>query len=353
MIMKNKLLYISAIIILTNAVSKAEDLKKIVSLSGYWKFSIGDDKKWSNPAFDDSDWDQIRVPGSWENEGYAEYNGYAWYRKSFKLEDIPLDETMYLLLGRIDDADEVFVNGKLVGKSGSFPPAFETAYNKPRRYVLPAAYLKTNGLNTIAVRVYDTFHSGGIVDGSVGIYLSADNAYLDINLGGKWKFKTGENKAWRAAEFDDSAWKEINVPSEWENEGYVNYDGYAWYRKKFTFPSGFMTENLYLSLGKIDDEDDVYFNGVHIGSVFDLKKDKEYRRAGYEYNARRIYKIPEHAINKKGVNVISVRVYDGQLRGGIYEGPIGIMKKDNYRKYFNKYHSNQSFWDYLFDGFFQ
>ncbi len=34
--------------------------------------------------FDDSKWDKITVPSSWENQGFRGYNGYAWYRVSFE-----------------------------------------------------------------------------------------------------------------------------------------------------------------------------------------------------------------------------------------------------------------------------
>ena len=82
-----------------------------------------------------------------------------------------------------------------------------------------------------------------------------------------------------------------------------NYDGYAWYRVKFRVPQNFATGELYLSLGKIDDIDDVYLNGKFIGSVYDLKKDAEYRRSGWEYNARRLYKIPDGLLNRDGLNI--------------------------------------------------
>jgi sialate O-acetylesterase len=77
--------------------SNAEDLRKIVSLSGSWRFSIGDDSKWSNPSYDDSGWDRITVPGKWEDQGYNDYNGYAWYRKTFSINEIPSNKTIYLL----------------------------------------------------------------------------------------------------------------------------------------------------------------------------------------------------------------------------------------------------------------
>jgi hypothetical protein len=329
----------------------AEDLRKIVSLSGYWKFSIGDDIKWASPLYDDSSWDQITVPGKWENQGYNEYNGYAWYRKTFKLGDISVNTPIYLMLGRIDDADVIYLNGKELGRSGKFPPNFKTAYDKTRKYTIPSGYLKEGAENVIAVKVYDTYLEGGIIDGPTGIYFDADNDLLNLNLNGKWKFQTGDSKDWKSPDFSDEAWKTINVPSEWENQGYDDYDGYAWYRLDFRLPQNLATDDLYLSLGKIDDVDDVYLNGKYVGSVYDLKKDAEYRMSGWEYNARRIYKIHDGLLNRTGINTIAIRVYDGQGRGGIYEGPIGIMSVENYRRYRNKHYSNQSFWDFVFDKF--
>lgn len=331
--------------------SQAEDLRKIVSLSGTWKFSIGDDIQWASPSFDDSDWDPIRVPGNWEDQGYNEYNGYAWYRKKFSVAEIPSGTTIYLVFGRIDDADVVYLNGKLLAKSGNFPPEYESAYNSRRKYVIPAGFLKENAVNTIAIKVYDSYLEGGLIDAPAGIYTDADNDYLSLNLNGRWKFRTGNSKDWKESDFKDDGWKTIQVPSEWESQGYADYDGYAWYRVRFRLPKNFASGEYYLSLGKVDDEDDVYLNGQFIGTVFDLKKTGEYRHNGMEWNARRLYKIPEGLLIRDGLNTLAVKVYDGQQRGGIYEGPVGLMSAENCKRYKNKYYQNRSVWDYWYDRF--
>jgi sialate O-acetylesterase len=332
--------------------ARAEDLRKIVSLSGTWRFSIGDDTQWASPAYDDSGWDQISVPDKWEDQGYNEYNGYAWYRKTFRISEIPSNVTIYLMLGRIDDADVVYLNGKVLGRSGKFPPNFETAYGKTRKYAIPAGYLKENAENLVAVKVYDTYLEGGIIGGPTGIYIDADIEYLSVNLNGRWKFHTGDNKEWKAPDFNDEAWKRIQVPSEWENEGYFDYDGYAWYRVKFRLPQNFRNGEYFLSLGKIDDIDDVYMNGRPIGSVYDLRRSGRFMGSGWEYTVRRLYKIPDDLLIQNGINTLAVRVYDGQGVGGIYEGPVGIMSAENYKRYRNKHHSNETFWDYVYDFFY-
>lgn len=331
----------------------AEDLRRIVQLEGNWKFSIGDLNAWSAPNFDDSNWDNIRVPSTWENNGYRDYNGFAWYRRTFRISSTEYSGPLFLIFGRIDDADEVYINGKLLAKSGSMPPNYMSAYDDNRRYIIPEGLLKENSTNTIAVRVYDGYRDGGITGGPVGIYIDEDNALLDYDLSGMWKYHLGDNKQWREANYNDEIWDEIPVPSDWEKQGYANYDGYAWYRKEFYLPSDLRNENLYLCLGKIDDYDDVYLNGKHIGSVFDLDKDGEYRRKGYEYNARRIYKIPGDALNRNGKNVLAIRVYDKQWRGGIYEGPIGLMREENKKMYERRHYRSQPFWDYVIDQFIE
>jgi hypothetical protein len=354
--MKTKLFKFSAffaLILLLSMPSHAEDLRKIATLSGYWKFSVGDDIDWASPAYDDSGWDQLTVPGQWEDQGYKDYNGYAWYRRVFRMGDIPANTTIYLMLGRIDDVDVVYLNGKEIGKSGKFPPDYETAYNRTRKYIIPVEYLRENAENTIAVRVFDSYNDGGIMEGLTGMYVDEDNDLLDLNLSGEWKFQTGNKKDWKSADFNDAEWNTIKVPSIWENQGYEDYDGDAWYRIKFRLPENLSAGELYLSLGKIDDIDDVYLNGEYIGSVFDLKKDGEYRMNGMEYNARRIYKIKEGLLKQNGINTIAIKVYDGQGDGGMYEGPVGIMSAEHYREYGNKYHTDRSFWDYLQEKFFK
>ena len=351
-------LFILLLLLISTFISvKAEDLRRVVSLSGTWRFSIGDDSKWASPSFDDSGWDQISVPGKWEEQGYNDYNGYAWYRKTFRMYDIPADTPIFLILGRIDDVDEVYLNGKEIGKTGKFPPDYKTAYDRTRKYLIPSDLINANGDNVISVKVYDSYQEGGIVEGPTGIYIDEDNELLALNLSGKWKFQTGDNKGWRYAEYNDEGWSTIEVPSVWENQGYEDYDGYGWYRLKFSLPQNFSTGELYLSLGKIDDIDDVYLNGEHIGTVYDMRKDFGYRNSGGEYNVPRVYKIREGLLNRTGSNLIVVRVYDEKGDGGIYEGPVGIMSAENARRYKNRHHNDysyryNSFWDYMFNKFF-
>ncbi len=126
-----------------------------------WVFQTGDSPAWKNPDFDTGHWRPITVPGKWEENGYPDYDGFAWYRATFPLPALPA-EPLFLILGKIDDADETFVNGQRIGSMGRFPPDFESKWNATREYLVPAAALRFGGTNVLAVRVYDGGESGGI-----------------------------------------------------------------------------------------------------------------------------------------------------------------------------------------------
>jgi len=304
---------------------KATDWSCIVSMTGSWYFSVGDDPAWANPKTDVSEWDKIYVPGKWE-EYYKDYNGYGWYRKNFDMHPYPENGKLTLLLGRIDDVDEVFINGVKVGQTGSFFPNYHTAYDIDRKYSLPDGLLKPSG-NVIAVRVYDEGQDGGIVSGDdIGIYYNNDNSLLSLDLSGNWKFSIYREPDVTEKNFDDSQWKTILVPASWESQGYANHDGYGWYRKEFTLSQNISHEDLYLSMGKIDDIDKVYFNGKLIGRTEDLDSYHHFNKSE-AWRMYRIYHIPDHLLETK--NVIVVEVYDYQQQGGIYEGPIGIVTRKN------------------------
>jgi len=315
----------------------ADDVVRIKDLQGAWKFSIGESKEWRSPKFDDSDWETIMVPSPWEDQGFNGYNGYATYRKAFEVAPEYKDRMLYLFLGYIDDVDEVYVNGKKIGSTGSFPPYFETAYNAERKYYLPAEVVNYEGKNIITVVVYDTYQQGGIVSGKIGLYAGKSIMKLSINLQGTWKFKTGDDLERRNTNYSDSEWDEIFVPAKWEDQRYRDYDGYAWYRRTFTFKEGQTSEKMVLLLGKIDDIDQVYINGVLIGSTgnFPAKKSAEIY-TGEEWRASRGYYIPEGVLKNGEVNTIAVRVYDSGGAGGIYEGPVGLITQSKYIEYWRR-----------------
>jgi hypothetical protein len=319
-------------LLLSFLAAQAGDFTKVMDLRGTWKFSIGDRESWAAPAFDDRDWESIEVPGPWEDQGFHGYNGYAWYRRAFRLQENSKADNYYLILGYIDDADEVYLNGVLIGFSGAFPPHTRTAYQALRVYPIPRDLLRRNEPNTLAVRVYDSHLSGGIVSGEVGIYQRKERLPLAVNLAGPWEFRLGDRLPWGGDEAISADWDRMMVPGFWENGGYRDYDGYAWYRKSICLSPALTQQDLVLLLGKIDDVDQTFINGKLLAAT-GLREDGPIKERDSEsYQKFRAYLIPAYTLQPNQNQTLFVRVYDWMRDGGIYQGPIGLIPYSIYRK---------------------
>ena len=297
--------------------------KKVLDLSGDWKFTIGDREEYAEVDCDDSGWESITVPSPWENEGFANYNGYAWYRITFDGADLKDFTNLMVNLGYIDDVHEVYLNETLIGFKGSFPPQYYTAYDALNEYALPESSINRNGKNVIAIKVYDLVKEGGLVKGNIGIYFDATIGDDFYPLEGVWKFTTDRQTYWEQIGFKDDDWENIVVPSFWRSKHIKRSNGFGWYRKEFFVPENLQGTDLYLVLGKIDDFDYTYVNGKLIGRT------KDYKPFGQSnsWQEFRIYKIPQELLKKDGKNIIAIQVEDIGIDAGIYQGPIGLTRR--------------------------
>jgi hypothetical protein len=314
--------------------STYEDQERtVVDLGGKWKFELGDDSLRARADENDGAWDNIRVPAAWEDAGFPGYDGYAWYRRHFMISKVQAGKRLFFTSGPIDDVDAVYVNGHFIGSSGAFPPAFSTAYNMDRRYRLASRYLNPGGDNVIAVRVYDDGGAGGFLWGKVRIVETKYGLEPAYDLSDGWKIRMGDDMAWKDPSYDDTGWEPISVPGNWESQGYPDYDGYAWYRVTFTPPRALEEENLVMVVGRIDDFDEVYLNGTLIGKTGDMRGEPGLSDLHDEYRQLRAYMLEPGVLKPGEQNVLAVRVYDGFRDGGIYEGPVGLVRRSEYRRF--------------------
>ncbi|HEY6951681.1 MAG TPA: beta galactosidase jelly roll domain-containing protein [Bacteroidota bacterium] len=314
--------------------ARAQEWKTLLNLRGEWKIELGDNMKWAEPKFDDSRWDNIRVPSAWEDEGYPGYDGYAWYRKHFNPgKEVKDAVAVYVQVGYVDDVCEVYINGHMVGFEGQFPPKFITAYNVSRPYWVPKQYLNYEGDNVVAVRVYDQRLAGGITRGNVGLFEPREYLTPDLDLAGTWKFTTGDKESWKDPDASDGSWNNVVVPAYWETQGFKDYDGFGWYRLKFKVPENLAGERLILLAGRIDDFDETYLNGELIGHTGRMRKNIDPEDRGNEYTELRAYLIPSGLLVPGRTNVLAVRVLDLFMHGGMYDGPIGLITRDKYREW--------------------
>jgi len=138
---------------------------------------------WSAAKDIDAKWPTLQAPALWEGQGLDGLDGVVWLRKRVQLSAAQARGASELHLAKVDDCDEVWVNGRRVGG--------QCGYDKPRDYVLPAGLLRS-GANWIAVRVTDTGGGGGIY-GDAGA-LRLDTVAGAVSLAGAWRARVEQIK---------------------------------------------------------------------------------------------------------------------------------------------------------------
>jgi len=125
-------------------------------------------------------WHKYWLPGYWDDQGVKGLNGIVWFRKEIIVPESMTGKPAKLILGRIVDADNVYLNGV---SSGSIAYQYP-----PRRYNLPAGLLKP-GKNIIVIRVTNNTGKGGFVPDKP-YYLIAGKDSIDLR--GEWFYKIGQ-----------------------------------------------------------------------------------------------------------------------------------------------------------------
>ncbi|WP_075590819.1 glycoside hydrolase family 2 protein [Labilibacter marinus] len=160
---------------------------------------------------------------------------------------------------------------------------------------------------------------------TAGFYEVKDGARKVYNFNQGWRFYKGDAKGAEAFEFDDSQWEAANLPHGLEilpenASGGRNYQGIAWYRKKFEVPNIDQRTLMYFEgvMGKAE----LWVNGKKVTEHF----------GGYLPFAADITEL----INKEGANFVAVKADNsdsklyppGKIQGGLDFTYFGGIYRD-------------------------
>ena len=137
-----------------------------------------------------------------------------------------------------------------------------------------------------------------------------------------WKFQLGNPEGAERADYDDSAWRRLDLPHDYqfeqpweenENKG----RGFkrmceGWYRKVFTVPAELKGKRIVLDFEGVMYVSDVYVNGKTVAS-------NEYGYTGFEADITR-------AVNYGGENVVAVYSSTGPTNGSRWYTGGGIFR---------------------------
>jgi hypothetical protein len=174
------------------------DREPLVSLDGPWRFHPGDSPSapasatspgetptflWAQPNFDDSAWPLLMSDHSWSVQGYKGMSGYGWYR--FQVNIPRGSQPISLMLAPMLTSYQVYVDGKLVGRSGQFPPTL-IPNTRINHEVYPLTESATSAARTVhvAIRVWHApiwagYMGGGPYrDGHIGGNLAGAQSFV-------------------------------------------------------------------------------------------------------------------------------------------------------------------------------
>ena len=92
-----------------------------------------------------------------------------------------------------------------------------------------------------------------------------------LDLVRDWRFapdpsEKGEQAGWFTADFDDGPWAVLDAGKRWEDQGFPEVDGYAWYRKWVDIPATWEGKSVWLAFGGMNDGCVLYCNGERVQS---------------------------------------------------------------------------------------
>jgi putative membrane-bound dehydrogenase-like protein len=113
-------------------------------------------------------------------------------------------------------------------------------------------------------------------------------------------------------------WTPLRVPGAWDDNAagdlqsrLKKYDGFAWFRCAITVPRGWKGKDLQLHVEKIDNAHEAYFNGVKVGGAGGFPP--KYKS---DTSSSKRYTVPAKAVQPGKNNLLAIRVYDHDGRGG-------------------------------------
>jgi beta-galactosidase len=139
-----------------------------------------------------------------------------------------------------------------------------------------------------------------------------------------WKFIKSDTPGADKPDFNDTAWRTVNLPHDWSIEGpYTQSDptggsggslptGIGWYRRTFMAPEAWRGKNIFVEFDGVYMNSDVWLNGRLLGH-------RPFGYIGFEYNLTSYLKFGQ-------TNVLSVRVDNSRQPNSRWYSGSGIYR---------------------------
>ncbi len=150
------------------------------------------------------------------------------------------------------------------------------------------------------------------------------NTRQRTSFNNNWKFSLGDVEGASVFTFDDSEWRQLNLPHDWAIEGEFSKDnpsgtgggalpgGIGWYRKTFVADETYAGKKVFIDFDGVYMNSEVFINGVSLGK-------RPYGYISFRYDLTPYLKIGEE-------NVIAVKVDNQEQPNSRWYSGCGIYR---------------------------
>ena len=121
-----------------------------VAVKNDWKISMDDDSDFSQPGFNDNNWQTIELPSKLD---LPKGGDFFWLRSTITIPDTLTGHEIWFASGKTLAAYDLYINGEYLGSRGRLPPDFYLRLNQNDLIFIPASSIN-NGNIEIALRCY-------------------------------------------------------------------------------------------------------------------------------------------------------------------------------------------------------
>lgn len=133
-------------------------------------------------------------------------------------------------------------------------------------------------------------------------------------IGKSWRFQASDSPNYAKVTTDDSHWPLLNIRTEWRLQG-VNYEGVAWFRRKFRVPPALRNSELGLLVPTIAAAHEIYVNGRLLGGSGKIAPDGSLQEIRENVQ---VHRIAAAWLNPGGENLLAFRIRSISTIGGVY-----------------------------------
>jgi beta-galactosidase len=146
-----------------------------------------------------------------------------------------------------------------------------------------------------------------------------------VSFNQDWRFQLGDAAKAQEPHFDDSEWRQLNLPHDWSIEGDFSENapagtgggalpgGLGWYRKTFTLDTASKGKQIFIEFDGVYRNSEVWINGHYLGK-------RPYGYSSFEYE------LTPHLVYGGKPNVIAVKVDNSQQPNSRWYSGSGIYR---------------------------